>query len=267
MINSTNLPSDIIDTLIWFSNLITSPTLDQSFDKEIQTHILPSKQLSSIRRIEIYNNHYWWRLIKFLQEKFPLTFKLLGSKLFHEYSRKYLLKYHPDHWSLTPLGDHFPLWLQENIPQSTLIHHAAEIDLIFYQIAFAEPKNPLTLSDHLNPETTLILQPFLRLSCFPYDLANYRELILNGQNAEITETHLHYYLFIRNHKCKMAWKHLDFSEYAILQHFKSGMSISIACRWISQQPSELQTSLTQKFPQMIQSWIKQNWLTLQSNSL
>src|ERR1700722_9090102 len=62
-------------------------------DKFAAQFIKPNKDLSSLERLEIYNQQYWIRLLESLEEDFPGLQTILGSEKFDSLCIAYLMEY------------------------------------------------------------------------------------------------------------------------------------------------------------------------------
>lgn len=75
--------------------------------------VLPSKNLSSIERLDIYSNSYFARLYEILQRDYAVVEGIVGKKLFRAAIVEYLEKYPSQHYNLSHLGKFFPRYLRE----------------------------------------------------------------------------------------------------------------------------------------------------------
>src|SRR5271154_236395 len=94
--------------------------------------IKPNKDLSSLERLEIYNQQYWIRLADSLQEDFPGVQTILGDERFELLSVAYLTEYPSTFFSLNYLGKHLPKFILEKPelthPYSALAHEMASFE-------------------------------------------------------------------------------------------------------------------------------------------
>jgi len=78
--------------------------------------ILPSRQLSSRLRLEVYANAYYARLLECLREEFSASHYLLGTETFDAFAFAYLQSYPSRSYTLADLGAQFPKFLEETQP-------------------------------------------------------------------------------------------------------------------------------------------------------
>ena len=45
-------------------------------EKEIEKYVAPSPTLKPFQRVQIYHQQYWWRLVKCMQQNFPMLVRL-----------------------------------------------------------------------------------------------------------------------------------------------------------------------------------------------
>ena len=189
-------PSKLKKIQEWFGSIISRP-IDQDsrmdplspsgipMEEEARAYILPSPTLPAHRRIELYNQQYWWRLLTSMQESFPMVTRLFGYREFNRViATPYLVKYRPEHWNLNALGRRLPQWIEEEYEggDKALILDAAKIDLA-YEYSFTAGHFPsITLQDLADEkqffETKLYLQPHIVLFTLPYDLFTFRGVFI-----------------------------------------------------------------------------------------
>lgn len=111
----------------WMQTVIASPdgvvsgaastvakTAIGSDSATIEDLILPSRQLSSQQRMEVYANAYYARLLEVLSEEYPALTHLLGEDTFNAFAFDYLQSYPSQSYTLANLGANFHRFLIEN---------------------------------------------------------------------------------------------------------------------------------------------------------
>lgn len=81
--------------------------------------ILPSNALSSQRRLEVYANAYYARLLECLRDEYPALTTLLGEDTFNAFGFEYLQQHPSQSYTLADLGQAFPAFLAENRAAAT----------------------------------------------------------------------------------------------------------------------------------------------------
>jgi hypothetical protein len=102
--------------------LITAPSgvaeglaIEKSLDSGGLSKIIAGdERLSSIERVDIYANMYFYRLLEVLQEDFPATLAILGADRFHNLVTGYLIEYPPEHFSIMHAGRHLADFLRDH---------------------------------------------------------------------------------------------------------------------------------------------------------
>ncbi len=284
------MPQEVKNIQEWFASIIVRPLVEPDhinpispsgvvISKEAAKFISPSPTLLPHKRIEIYNQQYWWRLLNILQTNFPLVVRLFDYRDFNQkIAIPFLVKYPPKHWSLATLGEKLPQWIQEAYQESDkqLIYDAALLDLIFASSFLSEQYPSLDFSALIKnePETLLTLpfclQPHLHLIEYKYDLPNFRESILKEEPPywvehdfpALSRDKIYYFVIFRNHKNNVAWKDIPQEEYLLLKQFSKELSIQSACDWIESQESEIQDRMAVNLQKWIQDWTRFGWLTI-----
>lgn len=284
-----SVPTQLKETQKWFASIIVRPIDEQNkinplapsggdLKEEAQKFIVPSQTLQPMHRIEIYNQQYWWRLLKALQENLPLVTRLFG---YYDFNLKlgvpYLTKYPPDHWSLNLITNRFVKWMEEEYHESDkeLILHSARIDCAFVD-SFVAPMGeslhnsvPNSLSDLSNQ--TLIYQPHLFVFLLPYDLFQFRKEFLL-QEPEYWVDHdfptlerfssPSTYVLFRNEQNQAEWSQMNEHEAQLFRLFEFGFSIDELCEWLEKQDqtSELYQQASEQLGHWIQKWIARSFL-------
>ena len=271
----------------WFGAIIEQPLRD---DQTIQprtpqrTHIRPetarfvrpSHSLAPFQRMQIYNQQYWWRLLKNLRENFPLAFALLGKKQFDRLlAYPYFASHPPDHWALIRLGPFLSEWSKEYYrgPHEQLIRDSVLVDYHLNICFIAAHNEPVAWSEAGLQELAtqaLYLQPHFRLFSFAYDLMRFRGVILEGKEEhwlthplpELDDSRQFYYVFFRNADGIMIWRDISAGMYFLLGLFEKGSSIDELCEELETQPETIQEEVVAHLQGWMQEWVGNEWLTL-----
>jgi hypothetical protein len=268
------VPMSLLNVQKWFSTIITSPLEDlelilpvspsgNSIKEEAATYILPGPVLEPHKRIEIYNQQYWWRLLKVLQDAFPCVLRLFGYADFnHLIGIPYLEKYKSDDWSLNTLGSHLPKWVKEcyNAPDKELVHYAAEIDLMYQEIFFKPEHKGLSANEDISVKP-LYMQPFARLMQFPYDIPDFRKNLLKQEPEYWLENAFPelkknptFILLFRSPKGGIKNKVISETEWLILSQFHEGTTVDALCEWIERQSETLRSEAETHLQKWFGEW-------------
>lgn len=72
----------------------------------ITKNIISSKKLSANKRLHIYQNGYYARMIQAMQQDFPMLYEALGESAFASLVRDYVDHYPSKHFNLRYVGQH-----------------------------------------------------------------------------------------------------------------------------------------------------------------
>jgi hypothetical protein len=113
----------------WFQAVVTDPEgagegllspAAQEFitlrTEDLEQIILRSRNLDSLRRLSIYANAYYARLVECLAECFPVLRRAVGDEVFGSFAVAYLNRYPSRSYTLDRLGDNFSRFLDEVRP-------------------------------------------------------------------------------------------------------------------------------------------------------
>lgn len=284
------VPLQLKRTQQWFASIIERPIDEedrmnlispsgQPMRQEACDYISPSPTLRPEQRIELYNQQYWWRLLKTMQESFPLVLRLFGYSSFNQLiATPYLVKYPSNHWSLLPLGDRLPQWIasEYHAEDKPLVSHAALVDCAFLHAFVCHQFPPIASElaaqdqEHLLNQK-LVLQPYVHLFELPYDLFQFRVEFLKQKPEywiendfpplEHLEQPLHFVLY-RNANKNVSIETVSLNEFLTLRQYVSGMTIDSLCQWLETQPHEsaLYQEASQNLHLWFQNWIARQWL-------
>jgi hypothetical protein len=82
----------------------------------VESVATPSRALSALERLDIYNRSYFTRLLECLREEFPVLRHAIGEEAFDHFALDYLGKYPSHSYTLNDLGTSFPAYLAESRP-------------------------------------------------------------------------------------------------------------------------------------------------------
>lgn len=268
-------PKELKNLQKWFGSIISCPlnedqtiqTLTPSLNKieeEANFYIQPTKDLPSHKRIEIYNQQYWWRFFTILQGQYPLLLRLFGYADFNQSIATPYLTYFPSRdYSLKKLGNKLPLWIKTHYNQEDkkLILRAATIDAYFHRGFLAKTMKGTLLqnkSEHEILQLKWKLQPSVFLLHTPSQFLEFRELFLAEEPSywienpfPLLEKKESFYLIFRNNQGHMEWQNLDKAAYLLLRQFKTPTHLSSACGVLEKDENLLHIAETH-----IEQWLK-----------
>ena len=280
----TRAPKKLITVQEWFLRQITQKLQDDTsiapfapngtpFAQEAKKYIVETKTLSAKKRIELYAQSYWLRLLEVLHQDFPILLRLFGEHDFHQVlAVPYLEHFRPNHWALSHLGNRFAEWVQSFYTQKDfeLVHTCATIDwacqTLFY--AKAEPKISLTQDQEKVATEKLSLQPTVQLFRFKAHFLHFRQALL-AHDAEYWQTHdfpplekdkTFYFILYRNPSYTIDWQEVSKEEYVLLEAIGKNMTIEDAYESVSENDSNSLQTIDENIASWMQKWLIHDWI-------
>ena len=109
--------------------------------------VLPSRQLTSVERLEIYAHMYYARLIEVMEAEYPTLRQLLGPHAFAAACRQFVAKNPSRTRTLGSLSARFPDFLAKTLPRSNrngLAVDVARIERAMEDVFDAPRAEPMT---------------------------------------------------------------------------------------------------------------------------
>lgn len=278
-------PKNLLNLQRWFASIITRPIDRESrmlptspsgrpMAEEAAELIAPSPSLSPDKRIQIYNQQYWWRLLSILQTSFPLLTRLFGYADFNRLiGMPYLSKYPSLHWSLSKLGNTLPQWIEEEYEaiDKPLVHFSAELDWAYQEVFFAPPAISLPFSLEILSKK-LSLQPHMKLFQLPFDLFTFRRGLLeetvdywmDHDFPELPKKKVFFALY-RTKENKIVFQELQEGQWQLLSWISEGMSIEEACEKLESRGGPSYADACLALSEWIQEWIIHCWIMNMNN--
>jgi Putative DNA-binding domain len=282
----SKIPSKLLSIQQWFASIITRPIDADSqmqpiapsgrpLSEEAMEIIAPSLTLTSDKRIQIYNQQYWWRLLSILHQNFPLLTRLFGYNDFNiSIGMPFLTKHPSYHWSISKLGDQLPSWLEEHYTaqDKTLILLSAQIDWAYQDLFFAPPPVNQDSSHDLLPKK-MRLQKHVKLFALPFDLFSFRNAFLRESVEYWTESDFpllpkekkYFFLLYRHQKNSVLYKEIQEGHWIFLHSIENGSTMEEACAHLE----KLGGSVYEEACSFLQEWtrecMQENWLVLEEN--
>ncbi|HYL92536.1 MAG TPA: DNA-binding domain-containing protein [Alphaproteobacteria bacterium] len=141
----------------------------RSTKKIVDAIIKPNDRLTSVERLEIYNQVYWFRILSALAEDFPGLRAIIGQKRFDQLLVAYLAECPSESFSLRNLGARLEKWLLNHLQFAPRVERLA-LDMVRLEWADIEafdgaelPKLQESDLRNLGDDPTFHLQPYLLL--------------------------------------------------------------------------------------------------------
>lgn len=245
----------------WFAAMITQPLQPNHLlkDSDASEYIIPTLHLTPHKRIEIYHEQYWLRLIKVMQENFPGLKCFFDCKEFnHKIAIPYLHTYPSTSFSLNFLGDKLLSWLDAHYQENdkNLVLNIATIDWVMVLSFFAAVKK---IPNEIEETTKLNMQPHVHLFALDADYFTFREELLkySFKNKPILHKETCYIILYRNLENDVAWKKISYPAFLFLTYIKAGNSLSTACQKLEELDSKI---AEEEMPLWIYEWFTKGLL-------
>lgn len=146
----------------------------RSMRAEARQFIKPNDRLSSMERLEIYNQQYWFRVLESFASDFPGLRAIVGARRFEQLSVAYLADCPSQSFTLRNLGSRLLTWLGKHPewiqPEERLARDMVRLEWAHIEVFDAAEAPILGPEDLLEvtPATRLDLQPHIRLLRLAY---------------------------------------------------------------------------------------------------
>ena len=138
----------------------------QSNTRAAEQFLKPNSRLTSLERLQIYNQQYWYRLFGCMEEDFPGVQAVLGRAAFERLMRAYLEACPSASYSLHDLGARLPEWMCTH-PKLTAPRTRLALDMARLEWAHIEAFNAAELPA-LTPQALLTLHADARVRVQPH---------------------------------------------------------------------------------------------------
>jgi hypothetical protein len=165
---------------------VASPAARAELDpEEIASVILPSKTLSAVERIGVYQGMYLARMTEALGNDFPAVAHFLGDEAFSDLVARYVAAHPSRSYTLNRLGDHFPAFVRASrgIRRKAFVADLARLELLVTEV-FDAPESPVWPAEEIArvpeeawPNAVLVPSAALRVAEFAYPVNAYLQSV------------------------------------------------------------------------------------------
>ena len=171
--------------------------------EEAERLVNPSRALSGLERLVIYNRSYYARLLDCLRETYPVLFHALGEDAFGAFALDYLQKYPSRSYTLNDLGASFPRYLRDSRPSDEpgsswpdFIIDLATLEWTYNEVfdgpgvegrRLLRPQHLQAIPPGRWPEARLVPAPCLRLLGLHYPVHEYYTAVRRKKEAEFPD--------------------------------------------------------------------------------
>jgi hypothetical protein len=196
--------------------------------------------LPAERRLDIYANMYFFRLLDSLKEDYPAVYALLGGDEFHNLVTDYLLTHPSQHPSLRYAGQHLPQFLCGHpLAQARpFLSDMASLEWAIVEAFDAEDADILEasvlagVSPGAWPNLRLLLTPSLRLLSFEWDvMATWRGVRENQASTPPAQRPAHVRVWRQD--LRVLHREIAVDELAALHAALGGEAFATICETIA----------------------------------
>ncbi len=232
--------------------------------ENLESLVLPSKQLSSLERLSIYRNMYFSRLIEVMAEEFPTVQHLLSKELFGTIVTDYVSRYPSTHYSLTRLGSRFPAYLADDaidLPEYEFAADVAMVERAMEDVFDAPHVEPIRFEDLVAIPTKrwsdvhLQTIPALRLMQLQYPVNNYITAVREKYQMDVPPL-APAYVAVYRHNYRVWRVDLDAQRFALLSALQRGESLGAALELCADLPGVDPAGLTEAIGAWFHEWTK-----------
>jgi hypothetical protein len=158
--------------------------------RSLESVVLPSKQLTSTERLEIYAHMYYARLIEVMEAEYPTLRQILGPHEFAAACRRFVAKNPSRTRTLNSLSAKFPDFLAKTLPRTTRCGVAvdvARIERAMEDVFDAPAASPLTAAEFamVGEGARLRVTPALVLLKLRYPANEYMNALRRGEKPRL----------------------------------------------------------------------------------
>lgn len=159
------MPPTLAETQAYLWRLITAPEgvdaglaamrdEDPRLAARLGEIVVGDERLPAARRLDVYANMYFYRLLDSVREDYPAVSAVIGDDEFHNLITDYLLEHPSTHWSLRYAGQHVPRFLRAHRPGRPWLAPLAELEWTILDAFDAADAPPIDGGDleALSPE-------------------------------------------------------------------------------------------------------------------
>lgn len=251
-----------------------------------ESFLKPNDRLSSLERLQIYNQQYWWRLQSAFAEDFRGLRAVLGERRFDKLATAYLDQCGSMSWTLRNLGSRLENFLRER-PELTTPHQTLALDMTRVEwarvVAFDEEEKPARTAARIKriPPSllTLGLQPYISLLELSYPIDEMLRKLKRQANIETGSASnavsserprarrrltarpgdQPIYLAVHRVDFSVYYKRLEAPAYRLLSSLRAGTVLETACEEAFEGSVESAESSAAKLHGWFADWMQFGW--------
>ncbi len=257
----------------WMHSVVTHPegakagvnansTQNNEEGLNLDQTVLPSDELSTLDRISIYANSYFWRLNEVMSHEYPTVSQILGEELFSNVVKDYVTHHPSTFYSLNRLSEQFPQYLQsevKDIPHKEFVATVATVERAMEDVFDEKYKERVPFETFQNIPTEqwgdihLQFNPALHLFELDYPVNDYMTAVRENRQMKIPPAEK---TCVVVYRCNYSiWREdLDQTRYLLLSRLKSGESLGASVEACALLPDVEFDTLTTNLGEWFKQW-------------
>jgi hypothetical protein len=204
--------------------------------RDLGSVVLPSKNLSSAERLEIYAHMYYARLVEVMEGEYPTVRQILGPEAFAAACRRFVARYPSRTRTLNSLSARFPDFLAKTLPRSNrhgLAVNVARIERAMEDVFDAPRAEPMTAAQFaaigVEGQAKLRVTPALRLLRLRYPANDYMSALRRGGRPRVPRPRATFAIVFRR-GFQVFRRDQEPEQFRLLQALVAGKPLAAAVR-------------------------------------
>ncbi len=201
---------------------------------ELESVVLPSKQLTAAERVAIYSESYRMRLIECLQSDFAALEYVLGAERFHKLCNGYISAHPSTHFSLNQFGVALADYIESTkVKNKSFYAELARLERAMQDVFDETAAKPLAANELQSvpperwSELRLVTSPALRLLEFRFPINRFFQAFRDGAKPSIPKPEASWCVVYR--KEYAIWRaNLSREQHALFAALMKGYSLGRA---------------------------------------
>lgn len=201
---------------------------------ELETVVLPSRQLTSLERLEIYGSSYYLRLLEVMAGEYPTSRRILGPEEFERVCRRYIARYPSSSRLLNVFSARFPAFLARTLPRTNrngVAVDTARIERAMEDVFDAPAAEPMTAAEFaaVGETTRLRVSPALVLLELRYPANAYMNALRRGERPRVPRPRATFAIVFRR-GFQVLRRDQEPEQFRLLQALAAGKPLAAAVR-------------------------------------
>lgn len=225
--------------------------------------VAPSKSLTSVERVRLYANMYFWRIIDILVAEYPTVLHVTGRERFRSLATDFIVRYPSTHYDLGQMSREFPRYLAEEA--ETLDHRGfladvARIERSMEDVFDAPNTETLQIDDLLQipPEqwgdARFELIPAFRLLELSYPANRYVQAVRDQEHMDLPALETTWLAIYRSPQYRMWRASLSREQFELLTALSQGLPLAEAMEACLARPGVEAEKLVPSLQAWFQEW-------------